>query len=139
MFPDEESDDAGSQFEPDEYDPEADLADPERELPTIPEAPSPGPDGDADVPAELQRTFWTVVLLVNVALAAASLGVMFVVFRGQWVYGGVGAIVGTVAGLRAYLRYREWRDRDDPADEPDGGGSSPEDGPDEDGDRTRNA
>ncbi len=74
----------------------------------IPEAPDPS---DTDVPPELRRTFWLLVLMANVGLFALSLGVLFVVFREQLRFGGSLIVVGMAALLIGYLRYRNHRNR----------------------------
>lgn len=88
------------QYEPDEPDPEAEYA---------PEVPSVSiPDtSDADVPPELARAFWSVVIAVNVGLLAVSLGAMFIYFRGQWQLGGSAVVLGIGTLLYGYFKY--WR------------------------------
>lgn len=98
---------------PDAFDPtsvEPDVFDPdsaESQI-DIPEAPDPS---DNDVPPELRRTFWLIVLMVNVGLLALSVGAMFVVFRGQLRFGGSLVVLGVFALLVAYIRYRNHRNQ----------------------------
>lgn len=61
---------------------------------------------EADVPPDLRRAFWTIVVLANVGLFAASLGALLLVFRGQVAAGGASLLVGAVALALAVRRYR---------------------------------
>lgn len=95
------------EYEPDEYDPEADLPDPEEELAPsidIPEAPEPMPESEA--PDEIFRIFWWVVIVVNVGILALSLGAMIWFFEGMATWGFRLVAVGVIALGYAYLRYR---------------------------------
>lgn len=97
--------------EPEEVDPEEeldfDVLDSESTLPPeIPKAPEPPPATEA--PEELQKMFWSVVVLLNLAILAASLGVMYVVFRGRFQLGGGLVLVGLLGGLHAYRIYRRY-------------------------------
>lgn len=100
----EEDDDAWPD-EPDEPDPEADLPDPEREL-------APGsasaPVVDADVDPETAKAFWSCVVLANVGLLLVSLGPMLAFFRGMVRVGAVLTVVGVLAFVRTYYRYRSY-------------------------------
>lgn len=61
----------------------------------------------ASVPAALRRTFWTIVLLLNIILLAAIVGVVFI-FVGQ-VRVGLGAFsIAVGASALAYYRYRQY-------------------------------
>lgn len=97
--------DEPAENEPQEPDPEADLPDPERDLVSIPEVPTPGDPSNA--PTELAVAFWAAVLVVNAALLATSLGVLFVVVLQRWALGGVLTAVGVGLFLDAYRRYRQ--------------------------------
>ncbi len=95
-----------------EPDPEAELPDPEGELPTVPGPPS---TTAADVPPDLQRAFWTTVLVFNVALLALSVGAMMVAFDVHRALGAGFVVVGLASLGRGVLKYRalsdrEWRD-----------------------------
>lgn len=57
-----------------------------------------------DVPDELFRAFWASVLLLNMAIAALSIGAMFIYFRGDYDTGGPILLIGAVAAL-ATARY----------------------------------
>lgn len=109
-----EDDDAGERLAsayPDP-DPEADLSDPETELPNVPsvEIPAPGRSED-DVPGELLVGFWSTVLLFNVALLATSVGVLLLAFDGQRRLGAGALVVGLLAAVRGYWKYRSLSER----------------------------
>lgn len=88
-------------------------------------APDPPelPDPD-EIPADLQRTFWSTVAAANVGLLAASLGVMLVGFRGQWREGGALIVLGVAALGWTYYKYRAFRNRK--GGDADGGNESDE-------------
>lgn len=71
-----------------------------------PDIPSTQSYADRDAPPELKRAFWTTVLLFNVALLAVSLGLMLVGFQQRFLFGGGLVLVGLVAFVRGWLRYR---------------------------------
>jgi hypothetical protein len=85
--------------EPDEPDPEAELA-PDPPSVSIPDT------SEADVPAELLRVFWGLVLALNVGLLATILGILLVAFRGRWLFGGGLVLLGTTVLATAYVGYR---------------------------------
>ena len=64
---------------------------------------------DRDVPADLQQTFWILVLIFNAALLAASLGAMLLAFEQQWATGGALLAGGVVLFLMGWRRYRRVR------------------------------
>lgn len=65
------------------------------------------PDGaDREVPDELRRTFWKLVLLFNVGIFALSLGVLLVVFESRFLIGGGAVVVGAVALVQGFRGYR---------------------------------
>lgn len=64
---------------------------------------------DRDVPKDVQRKFWTLVGIFNVALFATSLGVMLVAFERQWVFGGSLAFLGLGAFFFGWQRYQRIR------------------------------
>lgn len=89
--------------EPPEFDPDS----------LGPEPPDPTPttresiDATENVPDGLFRAFWASVLFLNVALAAVSIGLMLIYFRGDYETAGPLLLIGLVAGLgtaRYYLR-----------------------------------
>jgi len=63
----------------------------------------------ASVDSELAKQFWTLVLIFNVALFAASLGLMLIGFEGRWTVGGGLIAVGLFAFARGWYRYRAVR------------------------------
>ncbi len=87
--------DEKSPHEPDEFDPDS-LG------PDVPTPPEPPASSDAD-PA-VRGLFWWLVLLANVALLAASLGILFIVFQGWWALGTQLALAGAILGLYVYYR-----------------------------------
>ncbi|MFW6435454.1 MAG: DUF7322 domain-containing protein [Halovenus sp.] len=90
-----------SPHEPEEFDPDS-LG------PDIPEPPDPSSVAE-EVDTEVQGLFWGLVLVANVALMAASLGVMFAVFEGQWVFGSQLVLAGTILGGYVYYRVRSYQ------------------------------
>lgn len=76
-------------------------SDAEREL-----APSVDIPDESDADAELQRQFWVLVFVFNVAFAALSIGTMFIGFRGQWAFGGRVVAVGSLLAAYGFYRYR---------------------------------
>ncbi|WP_255192027.1 DUF7322 domain-containing protein [Natronobeatus ordinarius] len=121
-----------TEHEPEEHDPEADFHDPDSDSLTIPrvEPPAvrePGADlGGGDVPADVVQTFWIVVIVVNAAVLAVSLGVMLVAFRGDTGTGGGLVVGGLVLFGLAYRRYRAFRHRQSTDAERDWGGDDTE-------------
>ncbi|MFB6164058.1 MAG: hypothetical protein ABEJ31_02770 [Haloarculaceae archaeon] len=73
-----------------------------------PRAPDPSTN---DVPRDLARSFWKLVAIFNVALFAASLGPMLIVFRGEWGRGGAVFALGVATFVYGYWRYRRTRER----------------------------
>lgn len=90
--------------EPD--DPFEDYHDPEERATR--DVPSPG---EVDVSKGLFRAFWGLVAVFNVGLFATSLGLLLVAFRGQWVVGGVVALIGVASLVYGVHRYRVYRTR----------------------------
>lgn len=88
--------------QPEEPDPEAELTDHESELP--PEPPEP-PD-PSDVPKDLKRNFWGLVIVFNVAIFGITVGPMLIGFRGNWRFGGALLGLGIVALVHGLYRYR---------------------------------
>ncbi|WP_435097096.1 DUF7322 domain-containing protein [Halarchaeum sp. P4] len=64
-------------------------------------------DDSVEIDSDVQRKFWYLVVVFNLAVLAASLGLLFLYFRGQLLLGGGLAAVG-FAGL-AYGFYTYWR------------------------------
>jgi len=65
-----------------------------------------------DVPAELQREFWTLVVVADAALIAFGLGALFVVFRGNVVLGASLLVAAAGIGFYARERYRTVQETD---------------------------
>lgn len=100
-----EEDEEGWPDEPDEFDPDSlgpSPPDSTRSLRDSLGATEAVPDG-------LFRAFWASVLLLNVALAALSIGAMFVYFRGDYGTGAPLILIGAVAATgtaRYYWRFK---------------------------------
>ena len=91
----------------------------------IPDASNAG-GADSDVPKEVFVTFWGLVVTLNLALFATSLGLMLAYFRGQLRLGGGLVLLGVLAFAYSYYKYRRYLDRDDGDDE--NGGDSGDEG-----------
>ncbi|WP_290819477.1 CAAX protease family protein [Halovivax sp.] len=102
-----------SPHEPEEWDPEAEFRDPDSDWPTIPTVST----SEEDAPREVARTFWTVVIVVNVAVLFVSLGPMLIYFWGDWRSGLTLVAGGVVLFGLAYRRYRSFMRRDDSVDD----------------------
>ncbi|MFU8866783.1 hypothetical protein [Natronococcus sp.] len=125
-----------SEHEPEEWDPEEEFTDPDSDSLTIPRVSTedagsdlgsdlrsefePSTDSETavetDVPSDLLQAFWSIVLVVNAAVLAFSLGVLFLLFDGLSTNSLVLVVGGLVLfGFAAY-RYRSYRatSRDDP-------------------------
>jgi len=82
-------------------------SDAEREL-----APSVDVPEESDADPRLQRQFWLLVLVFNVALMALSVGAMLAVLRGQWDTGGSLVGAGTILTAYGYYKYRGYSQAD---------------------------
>ncbi len=104
-----EPDDPGKAAEPDEADFVKDLG------PDVPEVEIPeAPDlTQNDVPDDLARSFWKLVMVFNLALFALSLGPMLIIFRGQWTNGLSVFALGLGAFVYGYARYKRVTNDDD--------------------------
>ena len=71
--------------------------------PDIPNAPDPS---TADVDPVVEGTFWTLVVVFNVGLMAASVGVMLVIFLGEYALGGQITLAGALILGYGVYRYR---------------------------------
>jgi hypothetical protein len=76
-------------------------SDAEREL-----APSVDVPDESDADPELQRQFWLLVVVFNVAVMAVSVGAMLAVFRNQWDAGGSLLVAGAILAAYGYVKYR---------------------------------
>ena len=131
-----------SENEPDEPDPEAEFRDPDSDSLTIPKVSTEDAGsglrsdlaseignedvdldvsvGESDVPSELQTAFWALVLVINAAVLAYSLGLMFLFFRGETTYAAYLVGAGLVLTGFAVRRYRKVQRMDfSSADDPD--------------------
>lgn len=114
--------------EPEEWDPEEEFYDPDSDGLTIPQV-STGDDGpddlddlssaieppavstaETDVPSDVLQTFWALVLALNAAVLAVSLGLLLAVFEGSLMRGGVLVAAGVVLFGLSGRRYRRFRD-----------------------------
>ena len=121
--------------EPEEWDPEEELYDPDSDGLTIPQVTTDDDSDDAveseipidipsvstdetDVPSDVLQAFWALVLVINAALFVVSLGALLLVFEGDVTRGGTLVGSGIVLFGLAGRRYRTFRaDSDDePAD-----------------------
>ena len=93
-----------SEYEPDEWDPEADQHDATTGGLTIPSVDT----DESDAPKTVVRTFWAVVIVVNVAVFFVALGPMLIFFLGEYRYGLVLIAAGIVLFGFAYVRYRRF-------------------------------
>lgn len=100
--------------EPEEYNPADQFGSPERDL--MPEVPTPE-TAPEDVDRDLAQTWWTSVLLANVALGAPAVGLMLVYFRGQWQVGGIAVLVGLLAAVALVRSIRAFKRRGDATDD----------------------
>ena len=102
--------------EPEEFDPDS-LG------PDVPEAPDVEPDLEEsfddveDVDDELMTAFWGAAFFLNVAIAALSIGLLLLYFRGDVRNGGGAVVIGVVAAVFAARYYLGYTRGDD------GGGS----------------
>lgn len=114
MSPDADDSDGAAAHEPDppSLGPEV----PSVDVPTV---ESPGElDGDGteegeeftgDVDADVARTFWRLVVVIDVGIAALALGPMFVYFEGDWQRGLILTAFGLAVlayGVKTYRRYK---------------------------------
>lgn len=99
-----------TEHEPEEYDPEEDLRDSESDSLTIPNVSIPEVETtEADVPSEVQTGFWLIVLTLNAAFLAGSLGILLLAFGYDPTYGVVLLVGGVVLLALAGRRYRTVR------------------------------
>jgi len=107
-----------TEHEPEEYDPEAELRDPDTDSVTIPQVET----DESDVSAEIATAFWTTTLVVNVAVFFVALGLMLLVFWGDLRRGGgllLGGIVLFGLAVRRYRAFRAKTDAESDSERPD--------------------
>ncbi|MCW8172721.1 DUF7322 domain-containing protein [Natrialba swarupiae] len=152
--------DERSENEPDEYDPEAEFRDPNSDSLTIPRVetedagstltedlksdfgigsgnPHEPSIDTSDVPAELKRTFWAIVLVVNAAVFAVSLGVIFLIFHGISNHAIALLVGGVLLFGMAHRRYRNYRASQDDSRSTDGRDEPRTDGDENESDLSR--
>ena len=101
--------------EPDEPDPESRWGNPEEELVSIPSVESPAavdsgePGAGVEIDSEVAKLFWVSVIYANVALGGVAIGLLLVLFRGQWRVGGGAVAIGCFALYRTYDIYRTYQ------------------------------
>lgn len=116
--------------------------------PEVPSVDVPGPDEgltesltpESDVDPETHRTFWRLVVVIDVALLALTVGPMLIYFEGDWRRGlamvSLGLVV-SVYGLRTYRGYMAEdagnQDASDPENAEKEGAIDPEEGGKNDG------
>ena len=117
--------------EPD--DPESRWGDPENDLVSVPSVDVPEPSvpeeagAGIEIDGEVAEFFWTATVYANVALGGIGIGVVMLLFRGQWRVGGGAVAIGCFALYRTYDVYRTYQaeiiegsdeptDTDDPTD-----------------------
>ncbi|MFC4436971.1 MULTISPECIES: DUF7322 domain-containing protein [Natrialbaceae] len=125
-----------SEHEPEEWDPEEEYADPDSDSLTIPRVPTEDAGSDlrsdmrsefgspatpeistaeTDVSGDLLQTFWSIVLVVNAAVLALSLGVLFLIFEGVSYHSVALVVGGAILFGSAVRRYRSYRASDSDA------------------------
>ena len=62
--------------------------------------------GSVDLSSPVQRKFWFLVVVFNLAVLAAALGLLFLYFRGMFVLGGGLAVVGFAGLAYGFATYR---------------------------------
>ncbi|MFA9426732.1 hypothetical protein [Natronorubrum sp. A-ect3] len=130
--------------EPDEYDPEAEFRDPDSDSITIPRVSTEDAGSDlrsdlrsefeedetvsglsgseTDVDSDLLTQFWALVLVVNAAVLAFALGLLFFIFESEVTYSTYLVAAGLVLTGFAFHRYRVFQRTNDataPADDDD--------------------
>jgi hypothetical protein len=91
----------------DRFDSEAEAPEPDPETDLAPDIPD-----ESNVPEGLFRAFWGLVATINLGLFAASLGLMLVVFRGEYRNGGAVFLLGIAALAYAGWKYRQVQSSD---------------------------
>ncbi|ELY88756.1 hypothetical protein C483_15512 [Natrialba hulunbeirensis JCM 10989] len=76
---------------------------------------------ESDVPTELLKAFWGIVIVLNAAILAVALGLMFMFFEGVSQTAGALVVGGIVLFGFAYYRYWSFQNRTDGFSVPDSG------------------
>lgn len=135
-----------SEHEPEEWDPEEEYADPDSDSLTIPRVSTEDAGSDlrsdirsefdstaapeistaeTDVSGDLLEAFWSIILVVNAAVLALSLGVLFLIFEGAAIHSVALVAGGVILFGSAVRRYRSYRGAEsDAANEGDGDDSN---------------
>jgi len=86
---------------------------PEYTDPSRAEGPDPGTAETAaditEVPQEVSRRFWSLVVVFNLGLLATALGLLLVGFRGELLAGGASLGLGVGALVYGVVKYRASR------------------------------
>jgi len=114
-----------TEHEPEEYDPEEEFRDPDTDSLTIPSVSTETdtePDvstpelstefDEADVPGELLEQFWALVLVLNGAILAAALALLFLIFEGSTTRTLISLGAAVVLSVFAYRRYQAYKTLD---------------------------
>ena len=121
--------------EPDEYDPEAEFRDPDSDSITIPRISTEDAGSDlrsdlksefaedenvsglsgseTDVDSDLLTQFWALVIVVNAAVLAFALGLLFLIFESEVTYSTYLVAAGLVLTGFAIHRYRAFKRTND--------------------------
>ena len=62
-----------------------------------------------DAPPELRRAFWSIVVILDVAMVATALGILVIAFEGRWLLGGAILAIGLLGFGESYRRVRARR------------------------------
>ncbi|USZ70369.1 DUF7322 domain-containing protein [Natronosalvus halobius] len=121
-----------SDHEPEEFDPESDLYDPDSDSLTIPRVETDASDADP----KLVTMFWALVLVVKASILTTALGILLLAFDVMPQFGLAALAAGVVLAGFAVYRYRTFdpsavsSDDSDSSDDNDGNddGDSKDDG-----------
>ncbi|WP_312909658.1 DUF7322 domain-containing protein [Natronosalvus caseinilyticus] len=91
-----------SDHEPEEFDPESDLYDPDSDSLTIPRVETDASDADP----KLVTMFWALVLVVKASILATALGILLLAFDVMPQFGLAALAAGLVLAGFAVYRYR---------------------------------
>lgn len=97
-----------SEYEPDVRDPGAEAEDVAFDV-TAEEDPLDGRPDESEVPTDVRRTFWILVLQLKVAILGVSIGLVLAYAWGPTIESGLLVLLGLVAAGRAYRRIRRFQ------------------------------